>query len=520
MAATHLLEYFKWMYGTQSDIYAIASEKVELYKSQKGVRQGDMPASLLFSLVFTDAAIAAAQDKNLSSDISEKTLHSLWLYMDDVTMVATVADVIVYKRSLSRHLVSIGLALNMKKCRVLADRCTEEEVVLLVAEGFQLDYGCTRVLGSPIGTKESCRDWVLTKVEGWKLFWERLRNPRLHPSTALTILKICGNVKFEHLARSLSPDVVHLAACSFDACVEDTALRILNTKYAKVSPHVVRGALLLVPYATISSILFKSTCTLIDEGVVVDARWEINTAIRAEYAKLSLPPFVELQLSAAQGLHADAVITPTTTINHQQYVHGWQLRCGVAELHVPSSCSCGHDFDTEGVFRNGHLLTCHENTKKTMTTRHDGIALAIQRVLSVYMVNSFWAPHYLSASLIPDLHISSFINAIVDVTVSDSVLQMDRDLLIARAKEKHLKYDSLAELHRYKFYALVIDTYGAMHGEFDKFIDDMSREMPRHLRGGFCREMRSAIQLALLRGNAEIAEQAVLRLNKRHGVWC
>ena len=67
------MEYFKWMYGTHSDIYIQANKELELYRSAQGVRQGDMPASLLFSLVFTDAAIAA--------DVDGAALTSLWLYL-------------------------------------------------------------------------------------------------------------------------------------------------------------------------------------------------------------------------------------------------------------------------------------------------------------------------------------------------------------------------------------------------------------------------------------------------------
>ena len=99
------------------------------------------------------------------------------------------------KTRLVVKLAKLNLSLNMKKCRALVDRCTPEEVALLLDAGFQLDYGCTRSLGSPIGAVEACKAFILRKVAAW----EKLQHEDLHPSKAL---KVCGNVKFEHLART------------------------------------------------------------------------------------------------------------------------------------------------------------------------------------------------------------------------------------------------------------------------------------------------------------------------------
>ena len=102
MSAAHLMEYFRWMYGSQSDVYIRSRHELEKYLSCEGVRQGDMPASLLFSLVFTDAAIAA------STGIVKDVLNSLWLYLDDVTLVETVHVIIKYKVALEAELEPYG----------------------------------------------------------------------------------------------------------------------------------------------------------------------------------------------------------------------------------------------------------------------------------------------------------------------------------------------------------------------------------------------------------------------------
>ena len=77
----------------------IRQVKIEIkFLREEEDRQGDMPASLLFSLVFTDAAIAA------STGIVKDVLNSLWLYLDDVTLVETVHVIIKYKVALEAEL--------------------------------------------------------------------------------------------------------------------------------------------------------------------------------------------------------------------------------------------------------------------------------------------------------------------------------------------------------------------------------------------------------------------------------
>ena len=103
------------MYGSTTDVFVRARTELRTYNSRVGVRQGDMPASLLFSLVFTDAAVAAG-------GIFEDVIRSMWLYLDDVTLVATVDEILTFKAYLTIELAKLGLEVNMKKCRVLIDR--------------------------------------------------------------------------------------------------------------------------------------------------------------------------------------------------------------------------------------------------------------------------------------------------------------------------------------------------------------------------------------------------------------
>ena len=516
MSAAHLMEYFRWMYGSQSDVYIRSRHELEKYLSCEGVRQGDMPASLLFSLVFTDAAIAA------STGIVKDVLNSLWLYLDDVTLVETVHVIIKYKVALEAELEPYGLHLNMKKCRALVDRCTPEEIALLVEAGFQLDYGCTRVLGSPVGDQASCRAWVLVKVTKWQPFWEKVRHNLLSPFTALLILSKCGHVKFHHLAKSLPPEVVFDAAVIFDDMVDDSIDAILARRCKGVDQHTRRAVCHLAPYVVTCRALYENSLKML-AGERVSDKVDVHHAIVQHYETLPAIPFVGPLVCAVQGVTAADTFRPTTTLCDSDAVNGLLLRHGVAPQHIPSVCSCGFFFGRLpiGVAAIHHLMHCPDNVGKTQTTRHHEVNDAIKAVLFLYGVYSIKENSKLHPYLRPDLHIVSMARQILtDVTIVDDVYTGDPNMLQTAADEKHAKYDALAESLKMDFFALPISAYGRLHSEVFKFIDAVALKCVNSFRRSqFKQDMRTAIQHALLKGTADVANAAVARLCNRTADW-
>ena len=81
------------------------------------------------------------------------------------------------------------------------------------------------------------------------------------------------------------------------------------------------------------------------------------------------------------------------------------------------------------------------------------------------------------------------------------------------------KYDALAEQLGMRFFAVAIDTYGALHEEANNFIGHMAKQISESLRSEFCKMIKVAIQHALLKGNASTIHKAVSRLRSRTGVW-
>ena len=109
---------------------------------------------------------------------------------------------------------------------------------------------------------------------------------------------------------------------------------------------------------------------------------------------------------------------------------------------------------------------------------------------------------------------------LTDVTIVDDVYTGDPNMLQTAADEKHAKYDALAESLKMDFFALPISAYGRLHSEVFKFIDAVALKCVNSFRRSqFKQDMRTAIQHALLKGTADVANAAVARLCNRTADW-
>lgn len=517
--AQYLLDYFRWMYGVESDIYIRAKGEYLKYRSREGVRQGDMPAALLFCLVFTDAALEACDG------VLDNPLVALWLYMDDITVVGTVTQILQYKVKLELSLVKLGLKLNMKKSRALVDRCTDAEIELLRLAGFQLDRGTTRVLGSPVGDPTKCAEWVQKKVDGWGLFWARLRSDFLRPATALQLLEKCGNVKFEHLAKSLHPDVTREAAGTFDDEVIKTAKQALGI-HGYVDVNVLRAALHLRPYRVVSEPLYRCTVDL-TAARLSSVKEEVMITLKAYYAGLGDLPFIEAHVRAVQGETAADVLyssapLPGNPISTHHFAQGMRLRVGVLPDRLPHECDgcnlggCNYYYGALPEPRAAlcHLVNCNGNFEKTSTTRHNQVLQSIIDVLHLYGIRS--TRHGLDSldvngKLVVDLEVFLRKRILLDVTVVDDVHGF-KDALKKATDEKHAKYDDFAEGIGRLFFAIPMSAYGHLGSDTHRFIAHVARAVHVARRSEFKKTMRCALQHALLVGTSEVIDHTLQRL--------
>jgi hypothetical protein len=439
--------------------------------------------------------------------------------LDDVTHVDTVAAVLKFRAALERSLASIGLKLNMKKCRVLADRCTEEEKRALTEAGFQLDYGCTRVLGSPVGDASACALWVLSKVRGWEPFFERVCHERLHPSVALAILRMCGQVKFVHLARSLPPCVVSDAAGTFDHAVSKSLARILRLPMSAV-PEM-RAVVNAAPMQLTCQHYYQHSLERMSGTRPYDLAVNIASTMKQHHEKLSSTPFVGLLMQSAQSEHAHHVLAVNCRVPAHEFCDGLRLRCGhsIVSSQLPLNCSCGASLSGAAPLIMGHLMSCEHNVGYTKTNRHHAIVQSIANVCNDYGLLVTREPSYLSRTLRPDMIVHISPPVLIDVSVTDPVLLGNPDAVDKRAAEKHSKYGEMADAHSMRFFPVVVDTYGREQRDVLKFVTLLSRNLPFGVQSDFVRAMHEAIQVSLLTGNVRVVTQASARVRQLATRW-
>ena len=139
----------------------------------------------------------------------------------------------------------------------------------------------------------------------------------------------------------------------------------------------------------------------------------------------------------------------------------------------------------------------------------------------MYGVCSIWEPSNLHPFLRPDLHIISLaMQMFVDVTIVDDVFSCDPEALKRACDEKHQKYDALAEDLKMSFFAVPLSSFGKLHAEAHRFIDAIAAKCVNQFRrSDFKKDVRSAMQHALLKGTADVANCAVARLCGKCADW-
>jgi hypothetical protein len=512
-AGLPLLHFFYFMYGSPSQVFIRAGTKCEAYDSCTGVRQGDMASSLLFAAAFSDALLTAfhAVRPGVYPD------GVLWAYLDDVTVVMSTVELIQFKLALETALMPLGLSLNMRKSRVLVDRCSESECEDLISAGFQLDRGCTRVLGVPVGSVGACTAWACHKVRSYEPFWARLRSPMLHPSVALLLTRICGQPKFAHIGKALPPQVCSDAAAEFDSQVLSTIAAIVQGDAAE---SVVRRVLSVPSQRIVCSALYAHTVASM-AGPCPSLLSFVSSALADADDNAAKTPFVGTVVESACGSGAGAVFaSPVCDLAPMDFVLGVRVRLGLPVCHhLPERCSCGFLLrDVHAILINSHLLSCPHNKGLNKSTRHHLIVRAIHNVCHEFHLAATCEPSFLHESLRPDLIVSGTTAAILDVSVVDPLHSAAGMALSKRAAEKLSKYAPV-EGPRACFYPFCLEVFGAMHSTAESFIRTIARDLPFPLRPSFTRKLVVGVQSALLAGNAQVLCAAEARLLGRHVSW-
>ena len=144
----------------------------------------------------------------------------------------------------------------------------------------------------------------------------------------------------------------------------------------------------------------------------------------------------------------------------------------------------------------------------------DSFYVRVMDVLSMYGIGSTMRGLKqldVKGEKIPDLRIFMRKNVIIDLTIVDDVYGT-KEHFDAAVKLKHDKYDSLAEQINMDFFAVPMSAYGACGKEAFSFINHVSKSIDIYKRSEFKRNLRCAMQHALLEGTSEVTDSALQRL--------
>ncbi len=129
-------------------------------------------------------------------------------------------------------------------------------------------------------------------------------------------------------------------------------------------------------------------------------------------------------------------------------------------------------------------------------------------------VNVTKEPKSLLHALRPDGLIATNTPIIYDFSFVDSTLYPEQPQpLNDRAKQKHAKYDTLAETHHVSFVPLVFDVYGTTHQEVDVFVHTLCSQVPSQVRSVLKRSLYVMFQQASAVGSARILQTFARRIS-------
>ena len=252
-----LLPLVKMTYCREGFLYLRRGPHIlHILKSRRGVRQGDVLGPILFAL---------AIDPILSKIAAEFGVEIL-AYLDDITVLAMdPAKVTAATAALTAALAEIGLHENVAKRQPVSTNSPSP----------------IKIVGAYVaGPADAIKEALVKKVP--TAFFSRL--PRLHPTIALLLLRVCGEPRFTFLARTHPYELLEEAAhvmdrTSCEALASILALPVEDLQAAKealflASLPVKMGGLAATNWVQLAPVAYEASKTGMSQKLMTAALYK------------------------------------------------------------------------------------------------------------------------------------------------------------------------------------------------------------------------------------------------------
>lgn len=217
----HLPELFAWAAFSYSFPSLLIFGHVHL-ESQTGVQQGDPLGPLLFSLALHKLVRIIAQRV-------PGLVINLW-YLDDGTLIGTIADVLLAYSLIRDHGPAIGSVLNRAKCELWWPS-RPDNLDVFPSDITRVDNAGIDLLGSPIGSAAFMTTYImgkLAKLDDIDRQVAKMDDAQIE----LNMLRNClGFGKLTHMLRTCPSELITDAISSFDARLRHILTNIIRQPF-------------------------------------------------------------------------------------------------------------------------------------------------------------------------------------------------------------------------------------------------------------------------------------------------
>jgi hypothetical protein len=489
-----LKQYFRFVYGSPSQVVMFDNTSQTFITIGEGVKQGDATSSLFFCLGL-DRALSIIRDATVALGI----LVKIYAYMDDLTVLCASEHADQVSNIVIKALSQIGLQVNADKSAILSPSpvmCSIPQAPL---------HKPFVVLGANLSPHPQAKtEFMSTLLSKQQNYFHSLKSLPLHPQVLFTILRICGFPRIAYYCCTSHPDDTGPLTQDFDSTIKRIIELIVDpsgrTTVGAPLIHSVDGV--AAPnYHFNRHLLWTSTKTmaitddpqpprlsLISEPITTTAGAQTDTRWQYYDAHSTMTP---AQFSTALAIHLNVVPSHLS------------LR--------GTKCNCGHVYNADEETIE-HVLTCDMSTSKTHTHRHDEVKNALAATARWFGLTVTVEPKCFvyddQTRKRPDLF---FHTQPMGIVTDVSLIKSDGNLE-GEEKAKTEKHTAAVQKHNCIFIPFIMHTRGTLGCKAETFIRTLAKSVQPHYQKVFSRTINHSAQVAAAKGRADALIAAVDRL--------